>query len=190
MPSEANPRMITLHTVAAQEQRQPHAIALPDYGRERYEDVAFMTAMTLVLMGNYSQTGHFGGPLAYTPYNVAVHLGGPELGGLRYDLRQPKHPYRGQVHAGRRPLHPHLLRPVDHPVRGPAPASTRPPGEDRFAFDPEVAMLAIDALGFRRSPGAVEHAAGRQRPGGPPAVRPGQAAGHPRPHGPRRDAPT
>jgi hypothetical protein len=38
-----------------------------DYDRERLEDVGFMTCMTLVLLGNYAQTGHFGGPLAYTP---------------------------------------------------------------------------------------------------------------------------
>jgi hypothetical protein len=42
--------------------------------RECMEDVGFMTCMTLVLLGNYAQTGHFGGPLAYTPYNVAAHL--------------------------------------------------------------------------------------------------------------------
>src|ERR1051326_8336808 len=63
------------------------------YDRERLEDVGFMTCMTLVLLGNYSQTGHFGGPLAYTPYNVAVHLAGPDNGGLRFDYRRPKHPY-------------------------------------------------------------------------------------------------
>ncbi len=63
------------------------------YDRERLEDVGFMTCMTLVLLGNYAQTGHFGGPLAYTPYNVAVHLAGPDFGGLRYDYRRPKHPY-------------------------------------------------------------------------------------------------
>src|ERR1700721_352993 len=64
-----------------------------DYDRERLEDVGYMTCMTLVLLGNYAQTGHFGGPLAYTPYNVAAHLAGPELGGMRYDYRRPKHPY-------------------------------------------------------------------------------------------------
>ena len=57
------------------------------------EDIGYMTCMTLVMLGNYAQTGHFGGPLAYTPYNVATHLAGPELGGLRYDYRRPKHPY-------------------------------------------------------------------------------------------------
>ncbi|RYZ35608.1 MAG: hypothetical protein EOP49_33340 [Sphingobacteriales bacterium] len=57
------------------------------------EDVGFMACMTLTLLGNYAQTGHFGGPTAYTPFNVAMHLAGPELGGLRYDLRRPKHPF-------------------------------------------------------------------------------------------------
>ena len=61
--------------------------------RRRLEDIGFMTCMTLVLLGNYAQTGHFGGPLAYTPLNVAAHLAGPERGGLRYDYRRPKHPF-------------------------------------------------------------------------------------------------
>ena len=38
------------------------------------DDIGYMTCMTLVLLGNYAQTGHLGGPLAYTPYNVAAHL--------------------------------------------------------------------------------------------------------------------
>ena len=63
------------------------------FDQERLEDMGFLTAMTLVLLGNYAQTGHYGGPLAYTPYNIAVHLAGPEFGGLRYDYRRPKHPY-------------------------------------------------------------------------------------------------
>ncbi len=49
------------------------------------DDVGYMTCMTLVLLGNYAQTGHLGGPLAYTPYNVAVHLIGP--GVRRFALR-------------------------------------------------------------------------------------------------------
>src|SRR5438034_10209121 len=61
--------------------------------RQRLEDIGFMTSMTLVLLGNYAQTGHFGGPLAYTPFNVATHLAGREHGGLHYDYRRPKHPY-------------------------------------------------------------------------------------------------
>ena len=68
-------------------------VTVPDYDRARLEDVGFATAMTLSLLGNYSQTGHFGGPLACTPYTVTAHLVGPELGGLRYDYRRPKHPY-------------------------------------------------------------------------------------------------
>ena len=66
---------------------------LPQQDREGIEDIGYMTCMTLVLLGNYAQTGHFGGPLAYTPYNVAAHLAGPALGGMRYDYRRPKHPY-------------------------------------------------------------------------------------------------
>ena len=57
------------------------------------EDVGFLTCMTLTLLGNYAQTGHFGGPLAYTQYNVGLHLLGPEAGGLRFDYRRPKHPF-------------------------------------------------------------------------------------------------
>jgi len=68
-------------------------IELPEFDKTRLDDVAYVTAMTLVMMGNYSQTGHFGGPLAYTPYTVATHLIGPDLGGLKYDYRRPKHPY-------------------------------------------------------------------------------------------------
>src|SRR5471030_2745275 len=60
---------------------------------QHMEDVGFMTCMTLVLLGNYAQTGHFGGPLAYTPFNVAAHLAGRAQGGLHYDYRRPKHPY-------------------------------------------------------------------------------------------------
>ena len=37
------------------------------FDREGLEDIGYMTCMTLVLLGNYAQTGHFGGPLAYTP---------------------------------------------------------------------------------------------------------------------------
>src|SRR5256885_302027 len=60
---------------------------------QQLEDIGFMTCMTLVLLGNYAQTGHFGGPLAYTPFNVATHLAGRHRGGLHYDYRRPKHPY-------------------------------------------------------------------------------------------------
>ena len=71
----------------------PSIVSASSDDLRRLEDVGFMTCMTLVLMGNYSQTGHFGGPLAYTPYNVATHLIGPDRGGLRFDYRHPKHPF-------------------------------------------------------------------------------------------------
>ena len=83
------------------------------YDRQQMEDIGFMTCMTLVLVGNYSQTGHFGGPLAYTPYNVAVHLAGPELGGLRLRLPPSQASLLRQIHAGGRAQYPHGLCAVD-----------------------------------------------------------------------------
>ena len=67
----------TLNANPLQSPVQPLTV---DYNRERIEDIGYMTCMTLVLLGNYAQTGHFGGPLAYTPYNVALHLAGPGTG--------------------------------------------------------------------------------------------------------------
>src|ERR1700710_1687622 len=64
-----------------------------EFGQQGLEDIGYMTCMTLVWLGNYAQTGHFGGPLAYTPFNVVTHLAGPANGGLHYDYRRPKHPY-------------------------------------------------------------------------------------------------
>src|SRR6185295_15387914 len=98
--------------------------------RERMEDVGFMTSMTLVLLGNYAQTGHFGGPLAYTPFNVVTHLAGPENGGLRYDYRRPKHPYGDKFMLAA--------------------------GHCRYDVPPDIAMLSVDALGFRRGAGALK----------------------------------
>jgi transketolase len=124
------------------------------YDRERLEDVGFMTCMTLVLLGNYAQTGHFGGPLAYTPYNVAAHLAGPDLGGLRYDYRRPKHPYGDKfMLAGG-----HCI-PTCYAlwmVMGQAMARRlEATGDRKYHVDPAVAMLPIDALGFRRGAGAL-----------------------------------
>jgi transketolase len=125
------------------------------YDRERLEDVGFMTCMTLVLLGNYAQTGHFGGPLAYTPYNVAVHLAGPELGGLRFDYRRPKHPYSDKfMLAGG-----HCI-PTCYAlwiIMGAAMARKyKATGDRRYYVDPNDAMLPIDALGFRRGRGALQ----------------------------------
>ena len=88
-----SPASATVNSVALSSQTTGKHLDLPDYNRQKIEDLGFVTAMTLVLMGNYAQTGHFGGPLAYTPYTVASHIVGPELGGLRFDYRRPKHPY-------------------------------------------------------------------------------------------------
>jgi len=108
-----------------------------------------MTCMTLVLLGNYAQTGHFGGPLAYTPYNVAVHLAGPEQGALRYDYRRPKHPYSDKfMLAGGHTI------PTCYAlwmIMGQALARRhKATGDPRYRVDPHVGMLPVDALGFRR----------------------------------------
>jgi transketolase len=125
------------------------------YDRENLEDIGFMTCITLSLLGNYSQTGHFGGPLAYTPYNVAVHLAGPELGGLRYDYRRPKHPYSDKfMLAGG-----HCI-PTCYAlwmIMGQALARKHEAtGDRRYYVDPKVAILPVDALGFRRGAGALK----------------------------------
>ncbi|HWY55005.1 MAG TPA: hypothetical protein VNZ03_11110 [Terriglobales bacterium] len=119
------------------------------------EDIGYMTCMTLVMLGNYSQTGHFGGPLAYTPYNVAVHLAGPDMGGLRYDYRRPKHPYGDKfMLAGG-----HCI-PTCYAlwmIMGQAlERKFEMTGDARYKVDPHVAMLPVDALGFRRGAGALK----------------------------------
>ncbi|HEY4133339.1 MAG TPA: hypothetical protein VGM50_22160 [Gemmatimonadaceae bacterium] len=120
----------------------------------RLEDVGFMTCMTLVLMGNYSQTGHFGGPLAYTPYNVAAHLIGGDRGGLRWDVRDPKHPFTDKflLAAGHCIPTCYSLWMIAGEAMARRFAAT---GDKRFAVDPNVALLPIDALGFRRGAGAL-----------------------------------
>jgi len=125
------------------------------YDRERLEDVGFMTCMTLTLLGNYAQTGHFGGPLAYTPYNVAAHLAGPELGGLRYDYRRPKHPYGDKfMLAGGHNI------PTGYAlwmIMGAAmDRKYKQTGDKRYYVDPKTAILPIDCIGFRRGQGALK----------------------------------
>jgi transketolase N-terminal domain/subunit len=123
--------------------------------RRRLEDIGFMTCMTLVLLGNYAQTGHFGGPLAYTPFNVAAHLAGPEHGGMRYDYRRPKHPFgdKFMMAAGHSVPTCYAL----YMILGQAlERKFKLSGDKRYYADPEVAILPIDALGFRRGAGALK----------------------------------
>ncbi|MCX5756137.1 MAG: hypothetical protein NTX19_08520 [Gemmatimonadetes bacterium] len=136
--------------------KSPTGSALPGATEDlaRFEDVGFLTCMTLTLMGNYSQTGHFGGPLAYTPYNVATHLAGPERGGLRFDYRRPKHPYSDKfLLAGG-----HCINTCYSlwMLMGEAMARKHTAtGDQRYAVDPTIGMFGIDALGFRRGAGAL-----------------------------------
>jgi transketolase len=127
---------------------------MPSNDREGLEDIGYMTCMTLVLLGNYAQTGHFGGPLAYTPYNVAAHLAGPDLGGMRYDYRRPKHPFGDKfLLAGGHNV------PTGYAlwmILGQAlERKYKATGDRRYYVDPKVAILPIDALGFRRGAGAM-----------------------------------
>ena len=127
----------------------------PLYERTRLEDVGYMTCMTLTLLGNYAQTGHFGGPLAYTPFNVAAHLAGPELGGLRYDYRRPKHPFgdKFMLAAGHCAPTCYALWMIMGQALYRKHQAT---GDRRYQVAPDVAMLPVDALGFRRGAGALK----------------------------------
>jgi transketolase len=120
------------------------------------EDVGFMTCMTLVLLGNYAQTGHFGGPLAYTPFNVAAHLAGRAHGGLHYDYRRPKHPYSDKFMLAAGHCAPTCY--ALWMIFGEALARRfEATGDKRYHVAPENAMLAVDALGFRRGAGALRN---------------------------------
>ena len=120
------------------------------------EDVGFMTCMTLVLLGNYAQTGHFGGPLAYTPFNVAAHLAGRAHGGLHYDYRRPKHPYSDKFMLAAGHCAPTCY--ALWMIFGEALARRfEATGDKRYHVAPEHAMLGIDALGFRRGAGALRN---------------------------------
>ena len=123
--------------------------------RQRLEDVGYMTCMTLTLLGNYAQTGHFGGPLAYTPFNVAAHLAGPEQGGLRYDYRRPKHPYSDKfmLAAGHCAPTCYALWMILGQALYRKHQAT---GDKRYYVAPDLAMLPVDALGFRRGAGAMK----------------------------------
>lgn len=137
------------------EVKKMNAATLSAEERARLEDVGFMTCITLVMLGNYAQTGHFGGPLAYTPFNVTAHLLGPQRGGLRYDIRRPKHPFSDKfmMAAGHSVPTCYAL----YMILGQAMERRfKATGDKKYAVDPEVAILPIDALGFRRGAGALE----------------------------------
>ena len=130
-------------------------VSLPVYDKSRLEEVGWLTSMTLVLLGNYAQTGHFGGPLAYTPFTVATHLAGPENGGLRFDYRRPKHPYSDKfmLAGGHNAPVTYALWMIMGEAMARKYAKT---GDEKYKVDPNVAMLGIDALGFRRGQGALD----------------------------------
>ena len=145
----ANVNSVTLST-----HQQGSSVSVPDYDRSRVEDIGFLTAMTLTTLGNYAQTGHFGGPLAYTPYTVASHLIGPELGGLSFDYRRPKHPYADKFLLAGGHNVPALY--ALWIIMGEALARKHgQTGDDRYAVDPKTGMMSIDALGFRRGRDAL-----------------------------------
>ena len=114
-----------------------------------------MTCMTLTLLGNYAQTGHFGGPTAYTPFNVATHLAGPASGGLRFDYRRPKHPYSDKfmLAAGHCAPTCYALWMIMGEAMYRRHQAT---GDRRYHVAPDDAMLSVDALGFRRGAGALK----------------------------------
>ncbi|MDP6422159.1 MAG: hypothetical protein QF672_12710 [SAR202 cluster bacterium] len=143
-----------VNSVALSARQSASAVTIPDYDRSRLEDIGFLSAMTMVTMCNYAQTGHFGGPLAYTPYTIATHLIGPELGGLSYDYRRPKHPYADKflLAGGHNVPVLYALWILMGEALERKHAET---GDDRYAADPESRMMSIDALGFRRGKGAL-----------------------------------
>jgi transketolase len=123
--------------------------------QEQLEDIGFMTCMTLVLLGNYAQTGHFGGPLAYTPFNVVTHLAGPQRGGLRFDYRRPKHPYSDKFMLAAGHCAPTCY--ALWMIMGEALyRKYQATGDRRYYVAPDIAMLPVDALGFRRGAGALK----------------------------------
>lgn len=146
---------VTVTRVDSTRALEHHTVELPDYDREHYDDVAFLTSMLLVILCNYRGSGHFGGPLAYTPYNVALHLGGPELGGMSYDIREPKHPFGDKFMLAGGHCIPtcYALWIILYEAMARRHAEA---GDDRYACDPTVALLGIDALGFRRGKAAMQ----------------------------------
>ena len=155
MASTSVSGVATVNRLALSTQQLDNTLVLPDEEKRRIEDVGFLTAMTLVMLGNYAQTGHFGGPLAYTPYTVTTHLLGPERGGLRFDYRRPKHPYADKfmLAGGHNAPVTYALWMIMGEALARKHAET---GDSRYYVDPKQGMLSIDALGFRRGMGALK----------------------------------
>jgi len=153
MPASGN-STVTIHSSSLSQVASEKIVQIPSYDRERLEDVGFLASMTFVLMCNYHQTGHFGGPTAYMPYTVATHLAGPENGGLTFDYRRPKHPFADKfmLAGGHNVPAGYALWMIMGEALARRHASS---GDDRYKANPNVSMLSIDALGFRRGAGAL-----------------------------------
>ncbi len=145
---------VTIHSSSLNQVASARTVNVPEYDRERLEDVGFLASMTFVLMCNYHQTGHFGGPTAYMPYTVATHLAGPENGGMTFDYRRPKHPFADKfmLAGGHNAPATYALWMIMGEALSQKHAIT---GDDRYKADPKASMLSIDALGFRRGAGAL-----------------------------------
>ena len=145
---------VTIHSSSLDQVASARTVNVPGYDRERLEDVGFLASMTFVLMCNYHQTGHFGGPTAYMPYTVATHLAGPENGGMTFDYRRPKHPFADKfmLAGGHNAPATYALWMIMGEALSQKHATT---GDDRYKADPKASMLSIDALGFRRGAGAL-----------------------------------
>ena len=144
----------TVHHVSSKKEIRSSYVTLATEDDSHLEEVGFLTAMVLTLMGNYAQTGHFGGPLAYTPFTVASHLAGPDAGGLRFDYRRPKHPYADKfmLAGGHNAPVTYALWMIMGESLDRMHTKT---GDAKYAADPEQSMLSIDALGFRRGKDAL-----------------------------------
>ena len=145
---------VTIHSSSLNQVASARTVNVPGYDRERLEDVGFLASMTFVLMCNYHQTGHFGGPTAYMPYTVATHLAGPENGGMTFDYRRPKHPFADKfmLAGGHNAPATYALWMIMGEALSQKHVTT---GDDRYKADPKASMLSIDALGFRRGAGAL-----------------------------------
>ena len=86
---------------------------------------------------------------------MATHLAGPENGGLRYDYRRPKHPYSDKFMLAAGHCAPTCY--ALWMIMGEALARRyRATGDKKYYVRPDIAMLSVDALGFRRGAGALK----------------------------------